>query len=444
MRFLSITVKIIKETVRDKKGLAFLILFPIAFMFVFGFAFSAGFSENTPYEIAVLNYDQGTILYYDDSPQSMNFGNQFTQILEDTKYEDSDVNLFDVHNVSEQKANDMLMDREVACVITIPANFSVAIEAIMNETVRSTLFSYFGEAIIEGNETEWNMTGATYPPIPVVDENATCVVQIEGDTGYINFGIVQSIIQGILSDYLEEVKSQTMESVMENLPPGEDELSSEITADFVSAEVKGISGTEEFTLYDHQAPGIIVFALLLLSINVAVTLAREVETKKLTRLKISKMNSFDLLFGTLIPWALIAIVQVLLLFLVAIGMGYNWQGGVTGIGLAILIGSIAGISSVSLGLIIASFSKSEKHASNLGTLIAVPMSFLVGAFFEVPTRFFTDVLPWGQAISGLRDVLTFGQGLSDVALTIGILAIQTAILFIIGVIAFAKTQLKAE
>ena len=444
MRFLSITVKILKETFRDKKGLAFLILFPIAFMFVFGFAFSAGFSGNTPHEIAVLNYDQGTVLYYNDTPSPVNYGEHFTQLLEDTKYEDSDVNLFNVHDVSEEKANDMLMDREVACVITIPANFSKAIEAMINETVRSIIFSYFGETIIEGNETEWNLTNLAYPPIPVVNENATCVVLIEGDTGYINFGIAQSILQGILGDYLEEVKSQTRESVLTMLPEGPTEPESNLIGNYVSANVKSVSGTEEFTLFDHQAPGIIVFALLLLSINVAVTLAREVETKKLTRLKISKMNSFDLLFGTLIPWALIAIVQVLLLFLVAIVMGYHWQGGATGIGLAVLIGSIAGISSVSLGLIVASFSKSEKHASNLGTLIAVPMSFLVGAFFEVPTRFFTDVLPWGQAISGLRDVLTFGQGFGDVALTIAILTIQTAVLFIIGVVAFAKTQLKAE
>lgn len=444
MRFLSITVKILKETFRDKKGLAFLLLFPIAFMFVFGFAFSAGFSENTPYEIAVLNQDQGTVFYYNGTPNAVNYGDQFTQLLEDLKYEDSDVNLFKIHYVSEQKANDMLMDREVACVITIPANFSVAMESMINETVRSTIFSYFGEIIIKENETEWNMTGFTYPSIPMVDENTTCVVLIEGDTGYINFGITQSILQGVLSDYLEEVKSQAKESVLSTLPEGSGEPSSDLTDDYVSTNVKGIFGTENFTTFDHQAPGIIIFALLLLSINVATTLSREVETKKLTRLKITKMNSFDLLFGTLIPWALIAIVQVLLLFLVAIGMGYHWQGGPIGIGLAILIGSIAGISSVSLGLIIASFSKSEKHASNLGTLIAVPMSFLVGAFFEVPTKFFTYALPWGQAVSGLRDVLTFGQGFGDVALTMVILTIQTAVLFIIGVVAFAKTQLKAE
>jgi hypothetical protein len=66
------------------------------------------------------------------------------------------------------------------------------------------------------------------------------------------------------------------------------------------------------------------------------------------------------------------------------------------------------------------------------------------AFFELPTSLFTEALPWGKAIDGLRSVLTFGQGVDDVLPTIMILTIETIILFIIGVIAFSRTQLKAE
>jgi ABC-2 type transport system permease protein len=338
----------------------------------------------------------------------------------------------------------MLMDREVSCVVTIPGNFSESISSMINETVLSVIFSYLGETMIIDNETDLNLTQNEYSFLPRVDKNATSQVIIEGDTGYINFGIVQPIIHGILNDYLQGIRTQSTEMTLATLPEGPVELTGESDFKFVSVQVKGVSGTEEFTIYDHQAPGIVVFALLLLSINVAVTLAREVETKKLTRLKISKMNSFDLLMGTLIPWAVIAAIQVLLLFGVAVAMGFHWQGGTTGIGLAIIIGTIAGFSSISLGLIVASFSKSEKHASNLGTIIAVPVSFLVGSFFEVPTSLFTEALPWGQAIDGLRSVLTFGQGMEDVLPTILILSIETVILFVIGVIAFSRTQLKAE
>jgi ABC-2 type transport system permease protein len=38
MKFVSIATKGIKETVRDRKGLAMLLVFPMAFMLVFGFS----------------------------------------------------------------------------------------------------------------------------------------------------------------------------------------------------------------------------------------------------------------------------------------------------------------------------------------------------------------------------------------------------------------------
>jgi len=108
MKFVSIATKGIKETVRDRKGLAMLLVFPMAFMLVFGFAFGGTEGENTPHEIAVLNYDTGTVLYHNNTTEQMNFGNNFTQLLEELKYEDSDVHLFHLNNVSEEKAEDML------------------------------------------------------------------------------------------------------------------------------------------------------------------------------------------------------------------------------------------------------------------------------------------------------------------------------------------------
>jgi len=228
----------------------------------------------------------------------------------------------------------------------------------------------------------------------------------------------------------------------------------QIPNNFVCSKVKGIAGTESFTTFDYQAPGIIVFALLLLVVGVAGRLAREVEHGTLERLKITKMKSFDLLFGTLIPWALIAIAQVFILFLVAIAMGYHWQGGITTIALAIAIGIIGGISSISLGLLVAAFSRSEKHAENLGMLVAVPMSFIAGAFFTLPRAVIGDfwgktfqaydVLPWAHTANALRSVLTFGGSFGDVVYDITMMIILTVILFVLGVICFSKTRLRAE
>jgi ABC-2 type transport system permease protein len=426
-----------------------LLVFPMAFMLVFGFAFGGTEGENTPHEIAVLNYDTGTVLHHNNTTEQMNFGNNFTQLLKKLKYEDSDVHLFHLNNVSEEKAEDMLSDRDIACIVIIPANFSNAMRAMINDTVRTEITSNIGEMMVGINVTGWNAT--TYPAnysLPEV-ENITAELIIKGDTGYIGFGMAQGIISGILEQYETEVRSKAKEEVSGYFGAAE-----QIPNDFVYSKVKRIAGTESFTTFDYQAPGIIVFALLLLVVGVAGTLAKEVEHGTLERLKITKMKSFDLLFGTLIPWALIAIAQVFILFLVAIAMGYHWQGGITTIALAIAIGIIGGISSISLGLLVAAFSKSEKHAENLGMLVAVPMSFIVGAFFPLPRvligEFFGrtfqayDVLPWAHTVNALRSVLTFGSGLGDVVYDIAMMAVLTVILFVLGVICFSKTRLRAE
>ncbi len=442
MKFVSIAAKGIKEIVRDKKGLALLIVFPMAFMFVFGFAFGSTNTANEPMDIVVLNYDTGTTLYYQNGSVPVNFGDNFTSLLKDLKYEDNVTHLFNVHNVSEEKASDMLMKREIACILIIPENFSNAIRAMINETIRTEITSNIGEMLIGMNVTEWNTTNGTadFPAnyaLPEV-ENVTAEIVIEGDTGYIDFGRGQSVLIKVFEEYKNEIKRNAKESVS--------------YYDFAQSRIKPISGTESFTIFDYQAPGIIVFALLMMVPAVAGTLAKECEKGTLERLKLSKMSSFDLLFGTLIPWSLIAIIQVIILFLVALLMGFHWQGGNLSIILAVGIGIIGGIASISLGLLVAAFVKSEKHATTLSPIIAVPMSFLVGAFFPLPKAVIGyingksfqvyDVLPWAHTVNALRSVLTFGS--YDVSYYIIMMSILTAILFITGVVCFAKNRLKAE
>ncbi|MCG2825138.1 MAG: hypothetical protein L6265_00945, partial [Thermoplasmatales archaeon] len=98
------------------------------------------------------------------------------------------------------------------------------------------------------------------------------------------------------------------------------------------------------------------------------------------------------------------------------------------------------------------FVKSEKHATTLSPIIAVPMSFLVGAFFPLPKAVIGhingkgfqiyDVLPWTHTVNALRYLLTFGN--YNVSYYIAMMSILTAILFITGIVCFSKNRLKAE
>ena len=166
------------------------------------------------------------------------------------------------------------------------------------------------------------------------------------------------------------------------------------------------------------------------------------------------MRGFDLLFGGLLPWSLIVVAQVIILLAVAIAIGFHWQGGVNSILLAILVGVIGGIASISLAMIIASFAKNDRQAANLGTVITVPLSFLAGAFFPLPQEVIGtlwgqsfqiyNLIPWYNTITAMRNVLTYGGGWNDISYQVGLSVLLTIILFVIGVSLFTRTRLSAE
>jgi len=456
MKFVTIAVKGLKEIVRDRGLLAMTLLFPMVFMLVFGFAFGAGGGQNSPNDIVVLNNDLGRELNYGDS-EHFNFGENFTRVLRDLRYENSTVPMFILHNATRGEALSLLMKREVACIVTIPENFSEAMEATVNSSIRTTVTSLVGETAINLLQQTGGFGNATFPgggtnfALPVNEtlpalpeaENITATVLIQGDMGYMNFGIAQSIIRGVLSSYVEAIRSEARKQVLQEVP---EEIRVGEELKHVSVEVESVSGTRAFTPFDYQAPGIIVFGLLMGSIGVAGALARETESQTLSRLKVSLMKSFDLLFGTLLPWTLLAVAQLLILFGVSLAMGFHWVGGTSSLLIAMLIGCIAGVSCVSLGLLVAAFSKSEGHAGTLGMLVSVPLSFLIGAFFPLPSQaeVVTVFLPWRQAFTALRSVLAYGAQLQDLMPNITAMILETAVLFTAGLIAFAKVRLKAE
>jgi len=424
MKFISIAKKDFKELIRDRKSLAMILLFPLFFMLVFGFAFGGMGQSNQPHNLAVVNYDKGATMPI--TGETVNFGNNLTKVLEDSKYQDSDVHLFDVNLTTESDANKKLEAKDVDAALIIPENFSQSMVAMITSTMQQPLTTGTGTS--------------------AQSSNTTATLIIRGDTGYIGFGTSQGILTGVLEQYKDRLVTQTRSAIT-----GSSEAE---TTQYIQSKVEAISGTGSFTTFDFLAPGMMVFAILLLTTTVASALTREVEKGTLARLKLSNMTSFDILFGGLLPWSLIAGVQVVILLIVAVLIGFHWQGGLNSLILALFVGIIGGIASISLGMIIAAFTRNDNQAGNLGTLISVPTSFLVGAFFPLPQVVIGhlwgqsfqiyDILPWTHVLYALRATLTFGGGWDAIAYHVGWAALLTAVLFVIGVVLFSKNRLRAD
>jgi ABC-2 type transport system permease protein len=196
--------------------------------------------------------------------------------------------------------------------------------------------------------------------------------------------------------------------------------------------------------FDFLAPGMVIFALLMLAVSVSSSLAREVDKGTLDRLRQSPMRAFDLLAGVFILWALVGVAQVSMLFGTAITLGFEWQGGWASLVLAMGIGCLSGVASVALGLLIAAFAKTEGNAGALATLITVPLAFLIGAFMPMPTRWIAGFLPWGQAMRCMRALLNAGAPIAGLVPSILLILVQIAALLTISVVVYSRTRLQPE
>lgn len=450
MKFLSLAIKALKQTIRDRRSLFFLLLFPVVFMIIFAFAFGSPSSLGTgtaPHEIAVINLDAGATVSINNTTQHVNDGASFTQLLENITYAQTDTHMFTLNNVSADQAQTMLKSRGLDAVITIPENFSQAVVALANASARAETTSDIGLRVINGSTAQLPVN-LTLPK----QSNVTAQVIVEGDTGSAAFGAAQGLISNLLEQYQSQIQATAIRQVDATLAQNQSQSNASI--DYISAAVQPLTGTRSLTLFDYQAPGLIVFALLMQVSSVAQDLTRESDRGTLGRLKLSNMRSFDLLFGTLLTWILIAVAQILLLLGVAVALGFSWADGANSIGLAVLVGIIGGIASISLGLLLAAFTTNERQAAQLGVLIAVPVSFLTGAFFPLPneilgTAFGTtfqvyDLLPWTQVADALRQVLIYGSGFGAVAVYVGFAIVLTAILFVVGVISYSRVRLRPE
>jgi ABC-2 type transport system permease protein len=302
------------------------------------------------------------------------------------------------------------------------------------------------------NATDAGYDATDFLGIPEYERAIHTIVTIRGDPGYMRYNAAKGIIEALMSAYIQAVSAKVLAEVQPYLPEG---INIRLHEPHVVTD-EAIVGVSTLSVFDYQVPGLMVFAILMGITGVAVTLTVEVHNKTLERLKITKMRAFDLMFGTLIPFTALSALQILILFFVALLMGYHWHPAGNP-GFAILIGMLAAIASVALGLILASFAKNENQAATLGPMIAVPTAFLTGAFFPLPKVMLTDNffgtgkpfylfdwLPWTQASYAIMQILTFGKPITALYFELVLMIILIVIFFTIGVVLYSKKRLKSS
>jgi ABC-2 type transport system permease protein len=383
---------VFRKTLREILRDKWMLGLTLAFAPLFVFLYWLWFQGgSTVYPIAVINQDRGVQLADGSTFQA---GEQAIQAIEAVTYADGKPLLKVVRLAGRSEAEPLLKNRSATAFIQIPADFSQTLQAMQNGDRSVTTRIVFGGDL----SNTYYMVGANLAL-------TTLDAYVQKATG-----------QRPLIDYLE-------------IP-------------------LGASGTR--TEFETYVPGALIFAVILLIFLASMTVAREIETGALRRLQLTPMTSFDLLGGITLALVLIGAVGTSLSLLVALALGFRSQGPVW---VAVLVGSVASLSVIGLGMVVASLTRTVAQAFVVANFPLGLMMFFSGAIFPMPqVKLFTlaghaislyDVLPPTHAVSALNKILTLGAGLKDVAYELTALVVLSIVYFAVGVWLFRRIHLRS-
>ena len=210
----------------------------------------------------------------------------------------------------------------------------------------------------------------------------------------------------------------------------------------VNVKANPIHVETKITYIDFSGPGIIIFGLMILIPTSARTLVRDKEKGFLARLLTTPLHPIEFIASYSLSLIAIAIAQIIIFVAVGHAFGMDIVGN---IGLAFLIFLLAGLSSIGIGMVVASLIKSENQSEALSWLFSMPLSLLSGAWFSsemLPQylRNAANLFPYAHAINSVRAVLIRGVGLEAAGKDVLFLMGWTVVVFGLGIVLFRRSM----
>jgi ABC-2 type transport system permease protein len=186
--------------------------------------------------------------------------------------------------------------------------------------------------------------------------------------------------------------------------------------------------------------GVILMAFPPLLTALAIT--REKETGSIEQIFASPLTSGEFLLGKLVPYGLIAFVQIVLVM----ALGFAWFAVPLRGGLGLLLGAglIYVFCTVGIGLLVSTVTRSQLAALLLALIITLMPSLLFSGFlfpiFTMPylTQLYARTLPAAYFVDLSRGVVLRGAGLPELWPSVALLLVYTLLIFALAVWRFRK------
>lgn len=197
-------------------------------------------------------------------------------------------------------------------------------------------------------------------------------------------------------------------------------------------------------VFNNVAPMILgIFPLLMMFLITSIATLRERRTGTLDRLLTMPISKLDFIFGYAVAFALLALVQAVVICLVALGLlGVSVLGGTLPVIFSAVLAALLGTS---LGLLVSAFASSEFQAVELVMPILMPQILLSGLFVprdQMATflQWLADVFPLTYSVDAMRQLTLhpgWGSQLSrDLAVVFGCAVVA----LVLGAITIRRQQ----
>jgi ABC-2 type transport system permease protein len=192
--------------------------------------------------------------------------------------------------------------------------------------------------------------------------------------------------------------------------------------------------------FNAMAPGLFAYACIFIIMTVAQSFSDIREQGLLRRLNTTPMTSGDFMGSKILSNMILAMLQVFVVFILALPFGFNPNTNIGGILFAFLLMAIFSLSSVGLGLITATIAKNSGTATGLSFLFILPQMFF-GTFLPSTetTRTIAMFLPSYYATDAIEKIYSGASLLSSsILIDFAFISIVSVIIVLLGIYLFKK------
>lgn len=411
-QILAILAKEAKILTRDRQALALLFAMPAFFILVMSYTLEGVFeggSRSRPFQVAVVNLDRGGLS---------------REAISDLKKVEGIVLLETVRGspLTQERAEGLVREGKIPLALLIPEDFSERTMALPEDPAQKAAVTF-------------------------IHDPATNVRLLSGIRGNMEGIILRRALLATLPARLKKAWAAEMGPLAAYAGPESKNIEGKIDELLAKAGKRAGNGPEVAFLSrpprghapgrfpsatEQNVPAYTIFGVFFILLTLASSFIQEKKEGTFQRILSAPLSKPTLLIGKLLPYYLVNLIQITLMFAVGIAFFDMKLGNPA----ALVVVSLAlALAANGLGLLVASLGKTEAQVNGFSVFLAITLGSLGGMLvpsYIMPSAMKTLALftPHAWALAGYQDVIVRGLGVGQVLPEAGILLAFAGLFFV--------------